>query len=667
MLKDPPSAAVDEGASLAEAEDLAQHTRTFEKALSAAFLQKTSLVFMESDDPGDFDGLQLDISDAGTAYFRDTMHGLRHLKRTLEAVDVMSDDRRKLVGRVKARLEEFTEFEESERGEQTQRQKLLREVAAVFGQDSAEDLASGPYNCTLASFILIVQSGPKGKAPTSRRQPHMSLNIIQYSSLFIVTALCFLCHLNDRQSEFVLEALRTLVAITMLVAQAPAAVRNATISHFPRTLGDSSSIFDISGVFVYWIVCPDCSTCYFPEPPQDGDGVRPYCTARTREGDECGAALFQPWRLGLKTTKRPVRLFPVQSIGHWIENLMQMAEFEELIDRPQVAENRPNGEIGDAWHAEYLFTFRGPDLKPFAGRQGNIMLALSVDWLNPFGNLTAKKKFSIGAIYLTCLNLPLSIRYLLANACILAVMPGTEEPDFIEVHRFWRVIVEQLNRLWRIGYWLRTNKFPLGRTLVIAVGPLIGDMPAIKKILGLTDATSTSPCHFCSIHRSCLDIFCFNLIKRLQRTKLTHLEALAALRAASNETERDKITTSTGVRESAFNDLEYFDPTLQAGLDQMHMFARLCENHFRGAFNCCDQFPSSIPPLAVPDWPMNSVSDLYVGEQTMLEGSIGSLEQLGVPVLQELCWRRGINWYREKAPMARDLDQWVSCLPLLFN
>lgn len=629
---------------------------------SLAGVEKLVLAFKIDDNLGPEDRPILDFAHSDCVYFQNTIKGVQSLRDlcatpcspTCEEVESL---RSLVLQQIDARLEEFAEFERKQFKARFHQHKLRDDVAKTFGLENADNQFQSTFSVPLHHHLTYAQTHVTATLGPPSSATRLKINIIHFCALFIVSILTTVCHLSDKHAQFTLQALHGMVAITFMLAQTPSAVKDPILNHWPKTLGNSAELFGYSITLIIYVVCPVCSACYELDNPQDLSSVRPYCTALIGES-MCGAPLLETFKRGWKSYTRPIRVFPVRSIAGWIGGLMELCGVEALIDSA-LPINKEAGGIWDVWNAGFVQTFAGPGQILFTQTVGNLLLALAVDWLNPHGNLTAKKQVSVGAIYIICLNIPLHLRSLLEHICLIAVMPGEHEPDYIAVHHFWKIIVGQLKRLWEIGVWVKTTRFPDGRLIKVAVGIVIADLVALKKSLGFVDSSSTMFCHFCKCTNRLRDIFSLSFIHSLRRTMEEHRNVLRALEEAPSTAARAAITQKTGIRQSAFNDLPYFRAHEHAALDQLHMFSRMIDQYFRGALNSNDKFPSSVYPPAVPDWKTNSVQKLSEGEFTMLTGSEAALGRLDIPVLQELCWRRGINWYREKAPMVRDLQDWV--------
>ena len=88
--------------------------------------------------------------------------------------------------------------------------------------------------------------------------------------------------------------------------------------------------------------------------------------------------------------------------------------------------------------------------------------ALNVDWFQPYTHT----KSSIGAIYLTVLNLPRYIRYKRENVILLGIIPGPHEPKY-DINSFLKPLVDELQQFWvginlhQFSHHLQNNKLLL--------------------------------------------------------------------------------------------------------------------------------------------------------------------------------------------------------------
>ena len=89
---------------------------------------------------------------------------------------------------------------------------------------------------------------------------------------------------------------------------------------------------------------------------------------------------------------------------------------------------------GDLWK-----DFQGT---PFPSEPLAFGLMINLDWFQPFKH----SKYSIGAIYLTIMNLPRSERYKPENVILVGILPGPSEPS--DINSFLDPLVKELKTFW---------------------------------------------------------------------------------------------------------------------------------------------------------------------------------------------------------------------------
>lgn len=84
----------------------------------------------------------------------------------------------------------------------------------------------------------------------------------------------------------------------------------------------------------------------------------------------------------------------------------------------------PNDTLADIYDANVWRDFATDRYGNFLKHPGNLLLALNCDWCQPFFNT----QYSVGALYLTILNLPGKEHYNLENIILVCIIPGPKEP-----------------------------------------------------------------------------------------------------------------------------------------------------------------------------------------------------------------------------------------------
>lgn len=82
------------------------------------------------------------------------------------------------------------------------------------------------------------------------------------------------------------------------------------------------------------------------------------------------------------------------------------------------------GDMTDVYDGKIWREFQQYEDKPFLSEPLAFGLMMNVDWFQPFDHNT----YSVGAIYMTVMNLPRDMRYKRENVILCGLIPGPKEP-----------------------------------------------------------------------------------------------------------------------------------------------------------------------------------------------------------------------------------------------
>ncbi|KAF8582134.1 hypothetical protein K439DRAFT_1292185, partial [Ramaria rubella] len=107
----------------------------------------------------------------------------------------------------------------------------------------------------------------------------------------------------------------------------------------------------------------------------------------------------------------------------WLSVFLSHPGMEEAMDGSWDTE--PHANSIDIFDGDYVRNFKSPNKQFFRlhGDEGHYVSALSVDWYNPYTNKVSGIVASVGAVSLTCLNLPLLLRYKWENMYLAGIIP----------------------------------------------------------------------------------------------------------------------------------------------------------------------------------------------------------------------------------------------------
>lgn len=400
---------------------------------------------------------------------------------------------------------------------------------------------------------------------------------------------------------------------------------------------------------VSYICCPKCFYLYLNNADDDHQPPPERCTNKAApDGPPCNRILRRMTRQmpGAAPMWAPTREFLYHDIKDWLGRLYSRPGFEEYLDRDNGIGLDPT-EVWDIMESHEAQTFLGPDQKPFLkrpGKEGRVMFCFNEDGFNPYGNRVAGKQVSIGGIYLTCLNLPSSIRYKIENMCLVGVAPGPHSPSGEQMNYLLGPLVNDLKVLWETGvFYTVTRSYPHGRLVRAALLPLACDLPAALQVSGYAHFSSHHFCHKCKQKLPDIDNLDHkNWIPHNWEEDRKH--ALQWLKAKT-QAERRRIFEEHGVRWSTLFELPYWDPTLFVMIDGMHaFFLRNLQRHCRDVWGM-DNFRvdgdpvSSIAPKKQP-----SEDDMKKAREVLEKGTESELLKLKTLVLQQLCLENGLHW-----------------------
>lgn len=427
----------------------------------------------------------------------------------------------------------------------------------------------------------------------------------------------------------------------------------AILRHLPLDAHTAIKHYKILPPLTIFAACPRCSFLYPPLPLPSEKPYQDHCTFRDLDGRSCDEPLLRSRKVGNRREWRAIRRYPYRDPGDYLGSLFSRPDTEEIVDSVTASIKRVSKDI---WDSEYLAGIKGPDRLPFFGEPGRLAFALAIDWFNPYTNLEAKKKWSIGAVYLVCLNLPPESRFQLENVCLVGIIPGPKEPSLEKVNHFLQPLVDSFKKIYNPGLWVNhTAKHPCGRLVSAIITLFVADLLGARHCAGFTFPGHTYFCSYCMLTKHSLD----NFDTSTWPPRENHLKHVRAWRDATTAAERDRLTDVWAIRWSPFNELPGFDPFKAIPMCLVHLWLALCQKHARGAWHMgigVDPGDGSYDPFYQPP----DMMTMAKAEHAMVSKNKSELGTLGVPTLRELCLRRGIRTGGLVKPrLLEELHEWV--------
>lgn len=402
--------------------------------------------------------------------------------------------------------------------------------------------------------------------------------------------------------------------------------------------------------------------------PKEGEFPKT-CEAKLGQGGVCRAALGKHVKLHGRYIYRPLKTFEYQSVDDWLGWMLSRPHLENLM-ASSARLSSVKDKARDIWDCQAIQDIVFNDRYKFKNSpESDLRLAFSIgiDWFKVFPGGEARKAWSIGAIYLVCMNLPPAMRYRHENICLLGIIPGPKKPSTAQLNHFLEPIVKQLLPYWETGVKFSRTFLHSGGCKVWAVLLLvICDLDAARGIAGFSHYTHNYFCSYC--YTTLNHIGNFDTKSWTFRKRCDHRVQAEKWRTASAE-EKEEIYKTHGVRYSKLLDLSYFDPLRSVVLDVMHnMLLGNLKRHCMKVWGMDTQVEGG--DGAMPLASLSATEEEIARGQLVLrtgmdeKGKQIKLEELSVGVLQRLCIEKCIFQHvarkRVKAPLCQALNDWVS-------
>lgn len=427
---------------------------------------------------------------------------------------------------------------------------------------------------------------------------------------------------SRRAGDFIMGIISLVVLLT---AQVPDGTVNSThmdaLSQIPQTVTTALSKFNLDGHTVDWAICPACHCSYEPlfSPGSDvADFPEFCCNKRTPNAEPCG----EPLTCSISGERKPIKPFTYHDFHDYLAGLLSRPDIERMMDRAcdeaLVASTLPRPPfVTGCLEADFVRTFEGPEKGVlFINRngKGRYLFALNVDFFAVEGLNPRSPSASCGIISMACLNLDIEIRYKPENMYLAGVIPGPNEPHLEELNFYLRPLMNDMVDSWDLGiHFTRTACFPDGRSTNSAIAVAVCDLPGARKAAQLLAPTSHYYCSRCKCWHK--DTLGNTDVHRWVLRDPEEMRAQAqAWRGAPSQSERDRLATKNGIRDSELWRLPYWNPVQQLVVDPMHcLYEGVVQHHCRNVLQlttAAASAPDAIvdayqwnfqQPTAVPD------------------------------------------------------------------
>lgn len=264
----------------------------------------------------------------------------------------------------------------------------------------------------------------------------------------------------------------------------------------------------------------------------------------------CGSLLLKTVTLssGCKSLQ-PIKVYPYKTLFSSLQQLLSRSGFVDLCrhweHRSTVSELKSDVYDGKIWQ-----DFQTVDGKPFLCCKDSLGLGLTlnVDWFQPFKHST----YSVGAKYLTVMNLPRSVRYKRKNVILVGILPGPCEPKG-NINSYLEPLIEELQDFWT-GVKLNVNSGPsVSQTIVrCALMCVACDLPAGRMLCGFLGHSAKLGCSKCFKKfpgsAGSMDYSGFARESWVRRTNEEHRDRVKKVSSAKSKAEQNTLESKLGCR-----------------------------------------------------------------------------------------------------------------------
>ncbi|KAF6741770.1 hypothetical protein DFP72DRAFT_861523 [Ephemerocybe angulata] len=322
-------------------------------------------------------------------------------------------------------------------------------------------------------------------------------------------------------------------------------------------------------------VLPICKNCW---------EVHPGSPEQRKEACvKCQTPLFKAktrrW-LGLKDGPPPSPLLqvPYMSLQSQLATIISVSGVEAMLDKWRIKLRHPD-RYTDIFDGDVTKQLKAPDGTNFfregaalgEGPDGELRigLTLGLDWFS-YIRTNIAPSHSSAPVSFSIANLPTHLRYRTSNLLLVGIMPGPKEQGPDETHRYLRVSVNELLRLWKDGFTVITQSSPNGR------------LPAAHKVGGFGAHSHTFFCTQCWITQANKsDPAAFQKNGFRARTDVEHRLAGSQYAELKTDATRKAFVEQNAARWSEFARLPYFDLVKMVVIDPMHnLLLGLVKTHF---------------------------------------------------------------------------------------
>lgn len=353
----------------------------------------------------------------------------------------------------------------------------------------------------------------------------------------------------------------------------------------------SAKLLENQVQYLRYVVCKKCHTLYHFRDCFEGAVPRSKSCSFIRFPNHpqlrmrllCGSLLLKTVELaGGRTQFYPFMTYCYLGVDVHLQMLLNRSDFFSNCELWRKRKEEA-GILSDVYDGQVWKDFQNFNNEPFLSEPGNYALMLNLDFFQPYKYI----QYSLGAIYMTVLNLPRGIRNKQENVMLVGLIPGPHEPKH-DLNSFLGPCVNDLLKLWD-GVELNISSIQCRKKIRCALLCVSCDLPAGRKVCGFLGHNARLGCSRCLKEFSgsvgSMDYSGFARDTFVARSGTEHRALFLGTLNAHTQTERDRLESTSGCRYSVLSCLPYFDAPRMLVVDPMHnLFLGSAKHYVKSVF-----------------------------------------------------------------------------------
>ena len=417
----------------------------------------------------------------------------------------------------------------------------------------------------------------------NKQTPNLSVRNIGKMLTAIFLLWQFIYNISNSAMSTLIKILR--VVFLVLSQRSESEWIAALYEAFSTSYNGALKTVGITETHELYVVCPKCNLVYQSKncvEYQFGQLKSVKCSyvefpnhPHKQKRAPCGAILCDE-KLSINNTIRliPKKVYPCVSLETELKRLISQPNFltkcEHWRTHPQFI---PPGILADVYEGRMWKFFNSEEGGDYLKYPGNLLFALNFDFFQPFSHT----RYSIGALYLTVLNLPRNERYKTENIILVCLIPGPHEPK-LTINQYLAPFVQEMKSAYD-GYLLSINDINIGLCNVLVRGCIACvtcDVPAVRKLCGFLGHTARLGCSKClkefptQSFGDKPDYSGYDRHLWPPRSLADHKINCDELSKCKSKSALSEAESNYGIRYSLLLDLPMFDPIRFSVIDPMH-------------------------------------------------------------------------------------------------